>query len=166
MDNYLLGWKLEFQIENQQSCSKASGGGGSSLGWNLPVPTATRGWNAASGQVGHGTLQHQPGLTVNSLGENPVFGMCALTESGVLVQGGFPHCRGRSSSLVLLTVPSTFPFSQQEQEEEAQLCLSSGPLLSRFSSEQTQAWPSSEQQGSNLAAQLTSFEVPSKKKKV
>lgn len=91
-------------------------------------------------------------------GANPVFGMCALTESGVLVQGGFPHCRGRSSSLVLVTVPPTFPFSQQEQEEEAQLCLSSGPLLS-------QAWPSPEQQGSNLAAQLTSFEAPSKKKK-
>lgn len=38
--NYLLGWKLEFQIENQQSCSKALGDGGSRLGWDLPVPAA------------------------------------------------------------------------------------------------------------------------------
>ena len=67
--NYLLGWKLEFRTENQQSRSKALGGGGSRSGWDLPVPAAIRGWTAASGPVGDGTLQCQPGLTVNSLGQ-------------------------------------------------------------------------------------------------
>lgn len=67
---------------------------------------------------------------------------------------------------MFVTVLPAFPFSQQEQEEEAQLCLSSGPLPSHPSlGEQTQAWPSSQQQGFSLAAQLTSFEAPSKKKK-
>lgn len=55
MYNYLLGWKLEFQIENQQSCSKVSAGGGSSSVGAASPPTVPgamwllrKGWEGAA----------------------------------------------------------------------------------------------------------------------
>lgn len=43
MYDHLLDWKLELQIETQQSSPGALGGGGSRSGWELPVPAAIQG---------------------------------------------------------------------------------------------------------------------------
>lgn len=93
----------------------------------------------ASGHTGGRTSQHQPGLTVSSLGEIQSLGSVLLQHQGSWYGAGTGWLSTWERNLLQLGAglchPSLFLC---QQEEEAQLCLSSGPLLSYPSSgEQT-----------------------------
>ena len=161
MYNYLLGWKLKFLTEKQQSCSKAAGGGGRRLGWDRLSPLqpgvqcsfwASGWWGRTASACSHWELS-------GALGSNRGGGPSSRWE-----WDGSPHWRGRSCSSVPVTAPHPFPCPSRSKRKDPSSV--SALVLSRLALHQdNKPQPSSEQQGSSLAAQLASFEAPSTNKK-